>query len=86
MRDLIPQPVMAKIITYKTCEKQTGGGRWTKPVLCRVGPSFDDKAHILKEARAWGLETYAMEPGGPGPYKRHGHGSLDFTMAVDQWK
>ena len=34
---------------------------------------FDDKAHIIKEAK------------GGGPMKHHGKGFMDFTQAVDQW-
>ena len=65
---------MAKIATYKTCWLQTGlGGRWTLPVACMQAWSiFDDKAHIIKEAK------------GGGPMKHHGKGFMDFTQAVDQ--
>jgi hypothetical protein len=74
MRDLIPQPVMAKIITYKTSWQQTGLGGNGGYCLCPA----------VKEAKAWGLETYAMGPG-DGPLKHHGKGFMDITQAVDQW-
>lgn len=55
MRDLIPQPMMAKIITYKTSWQQTGLGGNGGYCLCPA----------VKEAKAWGLETYAMGPRDP---------------------
>ena len=84
IRDLIPQPVMAKVITYKTCWNQVGeGGKVDIACSLQAWSIFDDKAHIIKEAKQWGLETYPMEPG--GPYKHHPPGFGDFTQAVDQW-